>query len=109
MYIYCPIQVNILHPLATLEWDKPTPLPGLLPGETVTSEYTIVKDKIYISIRNYKPECGMNTLLAMPFDFSDYKRLSTPVIHYGLAWFRSQLVLVGEAEQGPQLQHAMDK
>ena len=57
----------------------------------------VLRDNIYISARSeLNPICEVNALVCVPIsDLTSWKAIATPVTHYGLSTYRSQLVLVG--------------
>ena len=104
---YLPVlspQVDILHPLATLEWSQREPLraDGKLPEDDLHSNCVHLNDKFYVvaSDRHHSGNAEVNMLLAFSSDFTECQRLTAlPVKGFTLTHYRTQLVLVGGAER----------
>ena len=79
------LQVDILHPLATLQWEEGPNLPVKI----CTTSYVFVNDRFYV--RSGPPEviCVFSTNLDL------LSILFTPTLQCGLTTYNSQLVLVG--------------
>ena len=85
---YCHLQVSILHPLATLDWEDCTPLPEPISDP----QCVLLHDVLYV---------GGGAKLFMSNTVT--KRLvwdvcHTPIKRYALTTYHSQLVLVGGME-----------
>ena len=78
------LQVDILHPLATLHWKECAPLPFRVPG---IAECVVCNDKIYIGGRAY--------LFLTSTDLTSWRRLTLPVHNSAITTYHSKLTLVG--------------
>ena len=83
----CFIQVDILHPLATLEWTQ-----GRIFCSDRGLQCIYLNGKLYMGIRS--------ALLCFSSNFSEYDKLSVPVEEFALTHYHSQLVLVGGVKPG---------
>ena len=94
----CYLQVSILHPLATLDWEDCTPLPE----PVVDPQCVLLHDVLYVG-GGLIPS-GDNSKLFMSNTVN--KRLvwdvcRTPTEFYALTTYHSQLVLVGGRDREP--------
>ncbi len=85
-------QVDIFHPLATVEWTK---LALTVPNMIGCSTHCVcLNERIYV-VANTSGHSA-TILLSFSLDFTDCVRLSLPVESKALTHYHSQLVLVGE-------------
>ena len=81
------MQVDILHPLATLHWEECAPLPkGILYVHCV-----VWKDRVWVG----GGQGGSARLYRSSSDVTSWTELATPTSYFALATYHSQLVLVG--------------
>lgn len=81
------LQIDILHPLATLEWKEYCGLP--IP--TRDHNCVLLNNKLYVDDGDRSaPDLKLSST-----DFNSWTRLTTPTSLYALTTYRSQLVLLG--------------
>jgi hypothetical protein len=88
----CLVQVDILHPLASLEWRECRGPPVDISG----ADAVWLKDKVYVRggwTLGIKRESARLYIYTPATDA--WTTLDTPVYHFGLTTYHSQLVLVG--------------
>ena len=95
----CLVQVDILHPLASLEW-------GQCAGPPVnvgSAKAVWLKDKVYVGGGSTSGGTGSRGDAARLYIYSPatdtWTTLDTPVCWFALTTYHSQLVLVGGSEQ----------
>ena len=91
------MQVNLLHPLASLEWRKCHKLPEFheLPVDVRDAQAVVLESKVYIGGGNVLSGTLSSRLLIYNFIQNSWDILRTPTKWFGLTTYHSQLVLVG--------------
>ena len=89
----CLVQVDILHPLASLEWRKCREPPVHVDG----AQAVWLKDKVYVGGESGNKTEGARLYIYTPAT-DTWTTLDTPVEKFGLTTYHSQLVLVGGRE-----------
>ena len=94
--VLCLVQVDILHPLASLEWRECRGLAVNILGD---ANAVWLKDKVYVGggiILENKREDARLYIYNPATD--EWTTLDTPVYRFGLTTYHSQLVLIGGKE-----------
>ena len=95
--------VDILHPLATIDWQE---CPGCdLPSQAYPSSHVVtIEDKFYISMRILDIHNGKDKhfIYSTSNTFSSWRVHNPPegLEHFGLTSYHSQLLVVGGKERG---------
>ena len=90
----CYLQVSILHPLATLDWEDCTPLPEPMDNP----QCVLLHDVLYVGGGYIPPAPGDDSKLFMSNTVNKHlvwDVCDTPTARYALTTYHSQLVLVG--------------
>jgi hypothetical protein len=96
MVLICLVQVDILHPLASLDWRECKELPALVGGY---AHAVWLKDKVYVGGGWISGNKRVAARLYIYIPATDtWTTLDTPVCRFGLTTYHSQLVLVGGRE-----------
>ena len=88
------LQVDILHPLATLHWKQCPPLPTSI----FDAQRVFVNNRLYVGsggILSYGTEHINSRIFVFSTNLDLLSELTTPTNLYGLTTYNSQLVLVG--------------
>ena len=84
-------QINLLHPLASLEWKECSEMPlGMSDAQAV-----LLGEKVYIGGGDSTYDISPAVLLIYDCHNDSWKTLDTPTLNYALTTYNSQLVLVG--------------
>ena len=81
--------MNLLHPLATLEWKECREMPV----DMSNAQAVFLKDKLYIG--GGTASSDSSRLVIYDFINDSWEMLNTPTAWYSLTAYHSQLVLVG--------------
>ena len=84
-------QINLLHPLASLEWKECSEMPlGMSDAQAV-----LLGEKVYIGGGDSTHDISPAVLLIYDCSNDSWDILDTPTVNYALTTYNSQLVLVG--------------
>ena len=90
-----PVQVDILHPLASFDWAECTPLPVHMRNPNCV----LLQDKIYVGGGITRYGESNFSLFISSTDLNLWSQVTTPTRYYGLSTYLSQVVLVGGKER----------
>ena len=83
-------QINLLHPLASLEWRECSEMPlGMSDAQAV-----VLGDKVYIGGGD-STHHSQAVLIIYDYSNDSWRMLDTPTVNYALTTYNSKLVLVG--------------
>lgn len=92
-FIFICMQVDILHPLATLHWEECCKIPQ----GTNHPQCVSLNDKVYVGV-GLAEGSESNKLYISSTELKSWSTLNTPTYKYALTTYHSQLVLVGGKE-----------
>ena len=94
-----PLQVDILHPLVSLDWTECTRLPvGMYRAQCV-----LLQNTIYLGGGATLSLESVSSLFISSTDLNSWSQVTTPTCYYGLATYHSQVVLVGGREPNTRI------
>ena len=92
LYEHVPLQIDLFHPLGTLEWKECSPIPANLSQ----THAVVFKGRLCVGARGSLS--ADNRLFLSSPDLTSWTPLSVPARYYGLSVYHSRLVLLGGIE-----------